>query len=202
MCWGSRLGRLTKKCWFTCQNNPHFSLAYVKGLTRITALHVLIWWLHKADVLWASKVLGRMVYESAQAISVKVTTHDNSAISICFANAHLSNAGAIRQRHNVFTWAIALSRLQKKAGATASTVIGDWNSQATKEGSLMGSKRVALLAILENLDDSLIVTLSRQSSSEQRAFKEDAFGNKKILPGYCSMCLFSHQPWLVSFFIG
>ena len=107
--------------------------------------------------------------------------------TVALENARLGAKGAIRKPHDVITW-VGTLRIPRKVNPAldAAGVIKRFNSMSTSQTQLTGSKRTACLSLLEK---ALPETIDRLVAHVSRAgpgsgiFPEEAFGNKRILPG-------------------
>ena len=163
---------------------PLFFAHYLKGAARATSIlflaHVLIYHL-QADV--AS--LHPELQASLQTVRARRGIAATDAASIALENAKLSARGDIRKAHDTTTWLSKLSLLKQK-GLSPPEVIKRWNDSATKESSLLGSKRTALLQLLDLPDSSIQLLLDHSShfGPEGTAFANETFANKRLSPGY------------------
>ena len=78
-----------------------------------------------------------------------------------------------------------------RVNSDAGALITEWNRQASQDSALSGGKRVAVLNLL-GLDEEVLETLVGHQSrmgAAQSAFTDDAFSNKKLMPGHQSRVL-------------
>ncbi len=102
-----------------------------------------------------------------------------------FLNFRLSNRGSIRKPPHVFSWVFSLEILMKENGdADATNVIKVWNTEASDNSQLVGSKATAV---------RLVLTMPLPAKTEIRTYvglvgwdncpwNEDALSSKKIYP--------------------
>ena len=181
----------------TFEDEPFWAI-YVKGMARACCALVvadLVLECHnpaKAQPVGES-VAARAVPNSLALAASFVVVHirrGTCAIdrtSVALENARLSAKGAIRKPHDVVTWVGTLSLLLKgNPGLDASGVIKRYNTMATSQTQLAGSKRTACLLLLEKaLPETIDRLVAHVSAAGAGAgiFAEEAFSNKRILPG-------------------
>ena len=69
-------------------------------------------------------------------------------------NTKLSARGSIAEKHTILTWFVKLWRLTvEEPGPDASSILGEWNKQATPDSAFTGQKRVGLLKLLQHCDE-------------------------------------------------
>jgi hypothetical protein len=68
-------------------------------------------------------------------------------VSVAIANANISARGAIRQAHDVITWAGKLRKSAAK-GVNAERVISQFNGQPTQATALKGARKLSIQALL------------------------------------------------------
>ena len=158
-----------------------FWAAYVKGQARsCTTLTLLDQCL--VNEIDLDAVCPNLLH-TVKRIKARRQIASDDLASIALANAHLSSAGSIRRAHDVTTWLGKLVLLQKQ-GADPGAIITRWNSMSSGRSQLTGQKRVCLLNLLEKAPAETIEFLLDLASHVAEPFlTEDAFANKKILPG-------------------
>jgi len=85
-------------------------------------------------------------WASACIVFATVETHVDW-VSVAIANANISARGAIRQAHDVITWAGKLQKLSAR-GVNAETVISQFNGQSTQAAALKGARKMSTQALL------------------------------------------------------
>ena len=106
--------------------------------------------------------------------------------SIALENARLSARGSIRRSHDVITWMVKLQILKSSSGLDPASVLRRWNDSATKESQVLGSKRSCCLMLLDKAPEAAVQELINHVSEvgpENTCFLDDAFANKKLMPG-------------------
>ena len=107
---------------------------------------------------------------------------------VAFMNARLSAKGSITEKHTVLTWAVTLrSLITNKPGSDASSILGEWNKQATPDSAFTGQKRVGLLKFLQHCDEETVRILTEHHSKMGQhdfVFTDDCFSNIKLFPGH------------------
>ena len=164
-------------------HGPIFYTCYIKGAARATSIlflaHVLIMHL-KADV----PSLQPTLQQSLTRIMARVSLIATDAASVALENAKLSARGDIRQAHDLSTW---LSKLQvlKLKGLSPTEILRRWNDSCTKSAQILGSRRSAILQLLDLPTDSIDLLLAHSSHfGEATAFTNETFANKRLSPGY------------------
>ena len=161
-----------------------FFAHYVKGAARATSAlflaHVLLYVLEADLVSLHPALQGAFVTVFARK-SIAAT----DATSIALENAKLSARGDIRKAHDTSTWLSKLNLLKQK-GLSPTEIIKRWNETATRDSSLLGAKRTALLQLLDLPDESVQLLLRHSShfGPEATAFSNETFANKRLSPGY------------------
>lgn len=158
-----------------------FWAAYVKGMARsCTTLTLLDQCLvNEIDLEAVCPDLLHLV----KRIHARRHMASDDLASIALANAQLSSAGSIRKEHDVITWLGKLVLLRTQ-GADPGAIIARWNSMSSVRSQLNGQKRVCLLNLLEKAPTEIVDFLINLASQvADRLFPEEAFANKKILPG-------------------
>ena len=158
-----------------------FWAAYVKGQARsCTTLTLLDQCL--VNEIDLDAVCPNLLH-TVKRIKARREIASDDLTSIALANAHLSGAGSIRRAHDVTTWLGKLVLLRGQ-GADPGAVITRWNSMSSGRSQLTGQKRVCLLNLLEKAPPGTVDFLINLASQvAERLFPEEAFANKKILPG-------------------
>ena len=163
--------------------NPRecFWAAYVKGMARsCTTLTLLDQCL--VNEIDLDAVCPNLLHLVKRIHARRHIASDDLA-SIALANAQLSSAGSIRKEHDVITWLGKLVLLRTQ-GADPGAIIARWNSMSSVRSQLNGQKRVCLLNLLEKAPTETVDFLINLASQvAERLFPEEAFANKKILPG-------------------
>ena len=158
-----------------------FWAAYVKGQARsCTTLTLLDQCL--VNEIDLDAVCPNLLH-TVKRIKARREIASDDLTSIALANAQLSSAGSIRKAHDVITWLgkLVLLRMQ---GADPGAIITRWNSMSSGRSQLTGQKRVCLLNLLEKAPaESVEFLLNLASQIAEHLFPEEAFANKKILPG-------------------
>lgn len=159
----------------------HFWTRFVKGSARACTLLFLA-----SEVMireWNLSTLAPELLHSMTVVFCKRGIMTSDPQSIALENAKLSQKGSIRRAHCVLTWLGKLSLLQKH-GLSPDQVIKLHNQTATQSGQLTGSKRVAVLALLNMPSKCTQVLLQHLSMfGDHTAFYEDAFSNKRLAVG-------------------
>lgn len=164
------------------QGAPIFFSHYVKGAARASTVLMLAHLLCKLKLDVAS--LSPRLFQSLLVIHCTETTCPTDATSIALENAALSARGDIRRQHDVITWLSKLLILKSK-GKTPSEVLKRWNESATREASVQGAKRTALLLLLDLPAESAQLLLDHTAAfGTEGAFSNEAFANKRMATGY------------------
>ena len=165
-------GLCTRECFWA---------AYVKGMARsCTTLTLLDQCL--VNEIDLDAVCPNLLH-TVKRIHARRQIASDDLTSIALANAQLSSAGSIRKAHDVITWLgkLVLLRMQ---GADPGAIITRWNSMSSGRSQLNGQKRVCLLNLLEKAPTETVDFLINLASQvAEHLFPEEAFANKKILPG-------------------
>ena len=167
-----------------------FVLGHVKGAARFCVLLAPLVWLWKQKNGMKVVDVFPLLYQTARRIRVVIESHA-TLTSIALRNATLSQRGSIRKAHDAVTW-VGKLLLLKGNGQDPSQVLKTYNNQASSSAQINGGKRVSVLALMSVDDKSLQIILDCVSKLgfEQSPWPDDAWANKKIMPGY--------QPRLVS----
>ena len=172
-----------------------FWTSYVKGMARACCALVV------ADLLLAGAshampvaALAAQRPPAAGSLEASLTTvhirRGLSAIdraSVALENARLSARGAIRRAHDVITWVGTFRILQKgNPSLDASGLLERYNQVTATQSQLVGAKRSSVLGLLDKAlpetIDRLVEYVSKVGAGSG-CFPEDAFGNKRVLPG-------------------
>ena len=160
-----------------------FWACYIKGAARsATALMI-------ADRIMVNNIDPALqcpeLARSFSCIIAKLGSLADSEEAIAFENAKLSVRGSIRKAHDVVTWLGVFSLMKKKQHAfDASALVNKWNKDASKQSQIVGTKKVALLNLLTLEDEAVDFLIGVVSThGDTHCFQEDAFANKKIMPG-------------------
>ncbi|CAE7353633.1 unnamed protein product [Symbiodinium sp. CCMP2592] len=154
---------------------------WVKGACRATmAVFTAALSLH---CKWDLSILAPKLYESLQCVWAR-RDMGSDITTIAFANARLSARGEIRRAHDIACWLSKLNLLKSK-GLKPDVVIQAWNSQATQQAQLGGSKRVAILFLLGCPPEAVELLLKHASEfGTASAFPEEAFAKKALQIGF------------------
>ena len=174
----------------TIDRKSAFILGHVKGAARFSVLLAPLVWLWKQKNGMKVVDVFPLVYQTARRIRVVIESHA-TLTSIALRNATLSQRGSIRKAHDAITW-VGKLLLLKGNGQDPSQIMKTYNSQASSSAQISGGKRVAVLALMSVDAKSLQIVLDCVSTLgfEQSPWPDDAWANKKIMPG--------HQPRLLS----
>ncbi len=160
-----------------------FWASYVKGMARATtALALLSLAFEPGGPLPA----GNCFLQSVAVVHCRRGIAAVDRATVALENARLSARGSIRRAHDVITWVGTLYRLQIQCKLSPASVLKTWNATATTQAQVTGNKRMCCLSLLEKAPEKAIQLLLDHVSehgADQSAFMEDAFANKKILPG-------------------
>ena len=181
----------------TFEDEP-FWVIYVKGMARaccaLVVADLVLEWRGQAKALPVGESVAAPAVPCSLALAASFAVvhirRGTSAIdrtSVALENARLSAKGAIRKPHDVITWAGTLNLLLKgNPGLDAPGVIKRFNTMATSQTQLLGNKRTACLLLLEKALPETIDRLVEHVSvtgAGAGIFAEEAFSNKRILPG-------------------
>lgn len=170
--------------WPEGSERKHFWAGYIKGAARTTTVLTLASIISDLNVDLANVAPDLM--NSMTAIQARVGLLFADKASIAIENAKLSARGAIRRSHDILTWLGKLSLL-RASGLDPAAVIKRWNNVATKESMVTGSKRVACLQLMEAVSEATLAILLQhvgEVGPDGTCFSEDAFANKRLLPGF------------------
>ena len=159
-----------------------FWTSFVKGAARCGTLLFLLALVKEAG--WELSVLHPRLFESCCGIHCRMDATCLDLQAVGYKNATLSQAGSLRKAHDIPTWLMKM-KLFQKSGLSSDEAIKRWNTTASKESQLGGSKRVCLLNLLQCPEEACTILLSHASRhGSSSAFAEDAFSQKQILPGH------------------
>ena len=165
-----------------------FWMSYVKGHARsCTALAVAVIVMDNfKDPSALHAAGGSNLLESLRAIRVRVNPVAPDMMSVAFRNALLAHRGSIRQAHDVLNWIQKLDKVSAATGQTAEDVLQRWNQQCPENAKVVGNKRLCCLNILKAMSGAARAVLIEHASKygSNRAFTDDAFTSKKVLPGH------------------
>ena len=170
--------------WNDGDPRRYFWTGYVKGAARAATVLVLAKLImeSRADICETAPDL----FYSLRAVHCRRGLMSVDRASVALENAKLSARGAIRRAHDVITW-LGKLYLLKQTGLDPAAVLKRWNAMATKESQVTGNKRTCCLMLLENAPNAAVQLLLDHVSEfgqESSCFAEDAFANKKIMPGH------------------
>ena len=180
------------------RTHSSFSLCFVKGMARACTLLAML-------KLSASAELDLLVACPSLVGSVK-QIHCRMHYSgvgdrkkVAFMNAALSARLSICEKHSVLTRVAKIKKLREGDGlpVEASTLISEWNKEATADSALSGQKRVGVLNLLSNCDNDVIDILVAHHSkmgSGHFTFTDECFANKNCFLGINSAALAGAQP--------
>ena len=163
---------------------PPFSIGHHKSAARTTTLHLMLslFMDDEVNVQAAHPMLWQSICEIW---CVDVAFKD--AKEEAFSNLNRSQAGAIRRAPNVISWVVVLTKLREKGERDTSSIIQAWNNQCTKQGQLVGQKKVSVKNLLElctdKTRDAIIACVSKHGW-ENCPFHDSSFSSKKMFPGY------------------
>lgn len=157
------------------------ALRYVKGMARACTILTI------ADLTLGADLRTHhpSLFRSMSAVRVRRCTVAVDRLSMALENARLSARGSIRRAHDVVTW-LGKLQLLRANGQDPAAVLKKWNDSCTREAQVTGNRRLCCLSLLERAPDSAVELLLAHVSevgAEGSAFSEDAFANKKLLPG-------------------
>ena len=178
------------------QEQSVFWMSFVKGHTRSCTVLAMaaIAMDHfatpeaMADAGWGHLLVSLRI--------IRVRMHPAQDVqAAAFQNANQAYKGSIRQAHDIVSWLQKLAKLSAATGCTADDIITKWNVQAPNGAKLVGQKYVSLKHLLQDITDDARLLLIDHASKHgaNSAFSDDAFNNKKILPGYKP--LRAHPRW-------
>ncbi len=164
---------------------PVFWCTYVKGMARVCCA------LAVADLMLENLQTGSdtgpvVLRTSLTQVHARRGLQAVDRASIALANAQLSARGSIRRAHDVITWVGKLLMLKQQSGLDPAAVLKTYNDTATSQAAIVGNKRLCCLALLDRAPPQaleLLVEHVSQVGTEGSCFPEDAFANKKLLPG-------------------
>lgn len=172
-----------------CPGRPgqttNFGVNFVKGMARSTTLLCLLDLIYhsgrdlanQCPVLLATATVIRATYEL-----------HTDLINVAIANANLSSRGSIRAAHDVITWTSKLLMLEANNSGEGKTVLDRFNGQATGRAQVTGNRRVSALNLLApacHAGVTRMLELLGEVGPEGVFWLEDAWANKRVLPGYC-----------------
>ena len=167
---------------------PFQLLGHVKGMARHTTVLVgcmWCWLMNVAIDLYFPELArtGREVYTTVE----KHTT----MLSVALKNATLSFRGSLRKAHCCLVWVAKLIKLKVEWQLDdAAGIIKTYNSQASSNAQLQGQKRSSIFAILKCREIAIRTLLLALSilGSEKTPWHDEAWANKKIMPGHQARC--------------
>ena len=161
-----------------------FVLGHVKGAARFAVLLAPMVWLWSQGKNQKIIDVFPVLFHSARCIKVCVEESTN-VLTVALRNATLSQRGSIRKAHDAITWVGKLTAL-KQGGQDPSNVLKSYNTMASQTGQILGGKRVSVLSLMAVGKDALTVILDcvSQLGSDSSPWTDDAWSNKKIMPGY------------------
>ena len=162
----------------------NFVLGHVKGAARFAVLLAPMVWLWSQGKNQKIIDVFPVLFNSARCIKVCVEESTN-VLTVALRNATLSQRGSIRKAHDAITWVGKLTAL-KQSGQDPSNVLKSYNAMASQTGQILGGKRVSVLALMAVGKDALTVILDcvSQLGSDSSPWTDDAWSNKKVMPGY------------------
>ena len=166
-------------------------VCYLKGAARSQTLLFLA--KLALDAQWGLAVLHPALLASMQAIARKRGSLLRDLQSIALENAAIAARGGIRKQLDCFGWLGKLLLLRDK-GYAAEDVLKRWNTSASKESQLVGSKATGLKFLL-TCPESITALLLRHASQygSNIAFPEEGWCNKKIHINFAARC--PHKEW-------
>ena len=137
-----------------------------------------------ADQLIICNATGKNVALSSSLASTTVRLHQATSdlATIGLENAKLSSSGSIRLAPDLLSWLGKFYILRKK-GVDAGTMLNNWNKTCSTHAKVEGHKKQGLTALLLLPDEQIEKFLQHNELFEKPCFMEDAFANKKIMPG-------------------
>ena len=158
-----------------------FWLSYVKGAARSTTVLFLCQLCRENN--WNLEIIAPEIHQSLCCIYVRRQTMATDLGAIALENAKLSARGAIRRSHCAITWLGKLQMLRDR-NLKPVEVLQAWNKMATKDSQVLGSKRMALLNLLElprAVGSRLLEHISKLGP--QTTFSDECWASKKLQPG-------------------
>ena len=181
----------TDPLWIWTNEQTHtksaFWMSFVKGHTRsctVLAMAAIAMDHFATPDAMVDAGLGHLL-GSLKIIRVRVYAAQDIQ-SVAFQNANLAYKGSMRQAHDIVNWLQKLAKLSAATGWTADDLVAKWNAQAPVGAKIVGQKLVSLKHLLQDIKDdarSLLIDHASKYGANS-AFTDDAFNNKKILPGH------------------
>lgn len=163
-------------------NGNQFSIGYVKGFARQSTF--LFGCLAVYQTRQKMVDIFPKLCQTASKVYFHLENH-TTLTSVALRNAQLSHRGSIRKAHCVITWVSKLLLLQANGVSDAASVIKQYNTGASSAGQLQGNKRVGILALLALPQTALEILVHTASAlGEHSPWSEEAWANKKIMPGF------------------
>ena len=166
---------------------PIFSVGFIKGAARAASLHMILHIVLMDGI--NIRIMAPKLFISSQCIFCHHLPQADVA-SWILTNARFSARGSIRRAWNVIQWMSSLCGL-KSQGMNALQIIKRWNSTASKQSQLVGSKKQAVCGLLDSAPAAIVDLMLKNVSKEgfeNSAWLEDALASRKILPGYSTRC--------------
>ena len=137
-----------------------------------------------ADQLIICNATAKNAALSSSLASTTVRLHQATSdlATIGLENAKLSSSGSIRLAPDLLSWLGKFYILRKK-GVDAGTMLNNWNKTCSTHAKVEGHKKQGLTALLLLPDEQIEKFLQHNELFEKPCFMEDAFANKKIMPG-------------------
>ena len=160
-------------------------ISYVKGMARACTLLTLLHGLDDAGLSpsWLSAQLQLSCAEIS-AVYRKFSTKAQAALE----NAKISSRLSITKMWDAITWMGVLLKLKEEnPSLDASATIKTHNDASSGRSALVGSKRVAVLNLLDKIDreaTEILINDIGMNGAQATAFTDDCWAHKKLLPGY------------------
>ena len=108
----------------------------------------------------------------------------SSRSAIALENNKISTMGSIRRQWDAITWCGCLLQL-KEDGHDPDSVLKEQEKTASRAAKLTGGKRVSVknLMDIEKATLELLIADVSKNGPERTCFTDDAFSNKRLLPG-------------------
>ena len=160
-----------------------FWLYWVKGALRSSTVLFLAALCPEKG--WDLSAVAPGLSSSMACIYIRRSTLATDLAAIALENAQLSARGNIRRAHCAVTWLSKL-RLLRSKNLSPSEVLNSWNSMSTRDSQIQGSKRQALMCLLEFPDEVATRLLQHVSTcGPQATFTDEVWSSKKLQIGYC-----------------
>ncbi len=170
-----------------------YQLRFSKGAARTHALNATL--LHLSLLKKSVHATAPTLAHSLFTIHCIAPLVDPTMEQIAFRSAQLGSRGSIRKPLDIFLWVIAFKKINASSEQDGKRAISEWNEKfATRDATLAGQKRAAVLSLLTAPDECVPMMLDQiaRFGVDGAVCTDESFASKKLcslaIAGKCFNC--------------